>query len=180
MLLYSCHRLAPKYLPPTANSGRRDQATRSASARPARTATARIHRSALLLRPAPCSTGCVCRRAHRCAVEFVEQQDMLRRAAVFAARAPLSLWRKRFSSIRKKLTSTPSRRPTSQAGCIFAAGGCVPRCPARLVADPDVEIRAAALADRRGAAHRVDAGDRQLAAGRFVKRAAPFVSKSFR
>ena len=118
-------------LPPTANSGRRDQATRSASARPARTATARIHRSALLLRPAPCSTGCVCRRAHRCAVEFVEQQDMLRRAAVFAARLPLSLWRKRFSSIRKKLTSTPIEAAHFSSRLHFAAGGSVPRCPAR-------------------------------------------------
>ena len=162
-------------LPPTANSGRRDQATRSASARPARTATARIHRSALLLRPAPCSTGCVCRRAHRCAVEFVEQQDMLRRAAVFAARAAAFIMAEAVFVDQEEADFHPIEAAHFSSRLHFAAGGSVPRCPAGLVADPDVEIRAAALADRRGAAHRVDAGDRQLAAGRFVKRAAPFV-----
>ena len=115
-------------------------------------------------------------QAHRGAVEFVEQQDMLRRAAVFAAQAAAFIMAEAVFVDQEEADFHPHRGGPllKQAAFLLQAGAFFVVQPG-LVADPDVEIRAAALADRRGAAHRIDAGDRQLAAGRFVKRAAPFV-----
>ena len=70
-------------------------------------------------------------QAHRCAVEFVEQQDMLRRAAVFAAQAAAFIMAEAVFVDQEEADFHPIEAAHFSSRLHFAAGGSVPRCPAR-------------------------------------------------
>ncbi|MNS76203.1 hypothetical protein D3C72_1097430 [compost metagenome] len=115
-------------------------------------------------------------QAHRGAVKFVQQQDMLGGAAVFAPQATAFVMTEAVFIDQEEADFHPHRRrPFFQQAAFLLQAVTLFVVQPGLVAHPDVEIRAATLADRRGAAHRVNPGNRQFTAGHFVKWAAPFV-----
>ncbi len=78
---------------------------------------------------------------------------MLGGATIFAPQAAAFIMTERFSSIRKKLTSTPSEAAQLSADYIYVVATGALRYRARIDADPDIQVRGTTLPYGRGAAH---------------------------
>ena len=108
--------------------------------------------------------------AHGGAVELIQQQDMLRRPAVFAAKAAAFVMAEAVFVNQEEADLNAQRcRPAFQQATFalqqLALFGIKP-C---LMTNPDIEVGRAALAYGGGTAHRVDAGNRQFAFRRLLR-----------
>ncbi len=104
-------------------------------------------------------------------VELIQQQDMLRRAAVFCAEAAAFIMAEAVFINQEEADFHAHRHaPLLQQRAFALQVETLFVVQPGLMADPDIEVRDAVLPDRRGAAHGVDAGNRHFASARHVQR----------
>ena len=108
-------------------------------------------------------------KAHRGTVKLIQQQDMLGGAAVFAAQAAAFVMTEAVFVDQEEADLDAQRcRPALQQATFTLQQLTLFSVKPGLVANPDIQVRRTALADGRCAAHRVKAGDRQLAFRRLL------------